>query len=458
MQFMTTGWRHAVAACLFLFSVHCLGSGAAYATSDVASGPTPPSPNFIVILTDDLGYGDIGAFGADKIKTPNLDAMAEQGAVLTNFYAAANICTPSRAGLLTGRYPIRTGLGHQVIMPDDTRGLPAEEITIAEMLGDKGYRTALVGKWHLGHQENHWPTLHGFEDFFGLIYSNDMTPLVLYRGTDAIEQPVDQTTLTQRYTQEAIRFIEDGGEKPFFLYLAHTFPHIPLFASERFDGRSEAGRYGDTVEELDWSTGEILKALKRLGKDSNTLVVFTSDNGPWFEGSAGPLRNRKGSTWEGGYRVPFIAQWPGQIEGGRRSDAIAMGIDILPTLAALANIDMQDARTIDGKNIWPVLTGADESPHEHLLLFNNEDIVGVRTQDWKLATHSYYREHYIPLSVFDYWLLFDMSDGVGESYSLARENPAIFEKLRSIAADETKKFEPLRKVPAPSIGPATEAE
>ncbi len=442
--------RHALSVCLSFFLVAAAGHNASAAAND--------TPNFIVILTDDLGYGDIGAFGAQAIDTPNLDSMAEQGAVLTNFYAAANICTPSRAGLLTGRYPIRTGLGHQVIMPKDTRGLPDSEVTIAEMLGEHGYRTGMVGKWHLGHQEAHWPTKHGFKDYYGLPYSNDMTPLALYRGTDVIEQPVDQTTLTKRYTEETIRFIEESGDTPFFLYLAHTFPHIPLFASEQFDGKSDAGLYGDTVEELDWSTGEILSALKRLGKDENTLVVFTSDNGPWFEGSSGPLRDRKGSTWEGGYRVPFIAYWSGQIKKGTRSDAIAMGIDILPTIAALAGIDLSSAPIVDGKNIWTVLTGSEESPHEHLLLFNNEDIVGVRTQEWKLATHSYYRDYYAPLGQFGYWLLFDMSEEETEQYSYARENPDVMEALRSIVISRTEAFKPLRTVPPPSFNPETSAE
>ena len=443
--------RHAFTACLSFSALALAGQGVSAAASKEA-------PNFIVILTDDLGYGDIGAFGAEKIATPNLDSMAEKGAVLTNFYAPANICTPSRAGLLTGRYPIRTGLGHQVIMPDDTRGLPDSEVTIAEMLGQHGYRTGMVGKWHLGHQEAHWPTKHGFKDYYGLPYSNDMTPLALYRGTEIIEEPVDQTTLTKRYTEESIRFIEESGDKPFFLYLAHTFPHIPLFASERFDGKSEAGLYGDTVEELDWSTGKILEALKRLGKDENTLVVFTSDNGPWFEGSSGPLRDRKGSTWEGGYRVPFIAYWSGQIKSGTRSEAIAMGIDILPTIAALANVDLTGAPIVDGKNIWPVLTGSAESPHDHLLLFNNEDIVGVRTQDWKLTTHSYYRDFYAPFGQLGYWLLFNMSEDPAERYSLARENPEVLDRLRTIHTTRIEAFKPLRKVPAPTFAPATAAE
>ncbi len=443
--------RHVFTACLSF-------SAFAMVCQDATAATSKSTPNFIVILTDDLGYGDIGAFGSQSIDTPNLDSMAEQGAVLTNFYAAANICTPSRAGLLTGRYPIRTGLGHQVIMPNDKRGLPDEEITIAEMLGEHGYRTALVGKWHLGHQEAHWPTNHGFKHYYGLPYSNDMTPLALYRGTEIIEEPVDQTTLTKRYTEESIRFIEESGDTPFFLYLAHTFPHIPLFASEQFDGKSDAGLYGDTVEELDWSTGEILAALKRLGKDENTLVVFTSDNGPWFEGSSGPLRDRKGSTWEGGYRVPFIAYWAGQIKQGTRSDAIAMGIDILPTIAALANIDLSSAPTVDGKNIWPVLTGADESPHDHLLLFNNEDIVGIRTQEWKLATHDYYRSYYVPFDQFGYWLLFDMSKDTAERYSKARENPEVLDRLRAILTTQTEAFKPLRTVPAPTFDTETTAE
>ena len=423
-----------------------------------AEAPRSTPPNVILILADDLGYGDIGVFGAEAIATPNLDSMAAEGAVLTNFYAAANICTPSRAGLLTGRYPIRTGLGHEVIQPNDKRGLPESEITIAEMLRAQGYRTAIIGKWHLGHEDAHWPTNHGFDQYYGLPYSNDMTPLALYRNKDVIEEPVDQTTLTKRYTEESIRFIEESGDAPFFLYLAHTFPHIPLFASEAFNGKSDAGLYGDTVEELDWSTGEIIDALKRLGKDENTLVIFTSDNGPWFEGSSGPFRDRKGGTWEGAYRVPFIAYWAGAIESGTQSDAISMGIDVLPTVAALAAVDLSDGPTTDGKNIWPLLEGSQESPHEHLLLFNNEDIVGVRTQQWKLTTHSYYREFYAPLGQFGYWLLFDVSEGNAEQYSLARENPDVVARLQQVIATNSKAFKPLRTAPTTANIPSAEPE
>lgn len=380
-------------------------------------------PNIIVILTDDLGYGDVGAFGARFIETPHLDRMAAEGAMLTSFYSSANVCTPARAGLLTGRYPVRSGLAVGVIHPHSDYGLPGEEVTIAELLRDAGYRTAMVGKWHLGHVDEAWPTEHGFDAFYGLAYSNDMNPLALYDGREAIEEPVDQRTLTRRYTERAAAFVSADGDAPFFLYFAHTFPHIPLFASEEFEGRSDAGRYGDTVEEIDWSTGEILKALEKAGKLENTLILFTSDNGPWFEGSSGVHRDRKGSTWEGAYRVPLIAYWPGTIPAGTTSDAIAMNIDFLPTLARLVGADLPEGRDIDGRDIWPLFTGDATSPHEALLFFDNDKIAAVRTQDWRLVVRSYYKTYDVPLDRFGYPLLFNMSGHGAEHFNLSHGNP-----------------------------------
>ncbi len=420
---------------------------------------TPARPNIILILTDDMGYGDIGAFGARSIRTPHLDALAHNGAVLTEFYASANVCTPSRAGLLTGRYPVRTGLAKGVIFPHSDYGLPASEVTLAQVLREAGYRTAMVGKWHLGHVAGAWPTDHGFESYFGLPYSNDMQPLALYRGTDKIDGAVDQTILTRQYTSEALAFIQAADDQPFFLYLAHTFPHLPLFASEDFQDQSEAGRYGDTVEELDWSTGKIVSALERQGLLDNTLIIFTSDNGPWFEGSAGPFRDRKGSTYEGGFRVPFIAHWPAGIPAGARSPAMAMNIDLMPTLAALAGARVPDTVILDGRNILPQMRGRKDSPHDVLYFFSNDTIAAVRADNWRLVVRSYYLTYDVPLDQFGYSMLFDLDSPHGESYSLANRHPDVLKRMNALLADGRARLEGLpQKVTPPRIPPSLAGE
>lgn len=396
----------------------------------VAASATASRPNIIVILTDDLGYGDLGSYGADLIRTPELDRMAAEGVRLTNFYAAANVCTPSRAGLMTGRYAIRSGLAEQVIQPWSTHGLPADEITMAEMLSANGYRTTLIGKWHLGHQPEHHPLRHGFDEFFGIPYSNDMSPLALYEGETAVEQPVEQATLTRRFTDRAIAIVEAEDDRPFLIYLAHPMPHIPLHASEQFRGRSQAGLYGDVVEELDWNTGRLLEALRRSGRADNTLVIFTSDNGPWFEGSTGVHRGRKGGSWDGGYRVPFIAWWPGQLPAGAVSDSPAMLIDLLPTFASLTASEMPDDRLIDGRDIWPVLTEEADSPHDALYFFNNAYLTAVRVGDWRLVVQDYYRSFDLPLDQFGSFLLFDLSRDPGERYSLSATSPDVLARMR----------------------------
>ena len=399
------------------------------ADSVLADDEAARQPNIIVILADDLGYGDLGAYGSQLIETPNLDSMAEQGVRLTDFYASGSNCTPSRAGLLTGRYAIRAGLAHQVIFVDSNHGLPQAEITIAEMLKPSGYRSAIIGKWHLGHLPEHWPTTQGFDYFYGLPYSNNQSPLALYRNDDKLEAPVDQATLTRGYTAEVIRFIEENRDKPFFIYLAHTFPHIPLQASEDFTGKSKAGLYSDVVEELDWSTGQIIAALQRLNLDDDTLVIFTSDNGPFPEGSTGGLRGSKGNAWEGGYRVPFIARWPNGLPPGTVSNGISMNIDLLPTIQAITGAQLPDELVLDGKNAMPLLAGATTSPHDVLYLFNDEQIGAMRTQHWKLVLQARYRGINRWLPEHDVDLLFDMQKDREERYSVASQHPDVWQAM-----------------------------
>lgn len=392
-------------------------------------------PNFIVIMADDLGYGDLGIYGSTLIKTPHLDNMSLQGARLDSFYSSANVCTAARGGLLTGRYPIRLDLVLDVARPTNDIGIAQDEITLGEALKDLGYQTALFGKWHLGEEPERSPVRNGFDEFYGLLHSNDMLPLELYRGEQIIEDPVIQGTLTERYTQEAVRFIEENADNPFFLYLPHSFPHVPLFTAGRFEGQSDAGLYGDVVETIDWSTGEILATLERLGLDENTLVIFTSDNGPWFEGSPGPFRNRKGSSWEGGQRVPFIAHWPGTIPAGVVSNEPAMNIDIFPTLVKLAGGALPADRPIDGKDIMPLLSQGADSPHAMLYLFDNDRIAGVRSGPWKLVVESRYRaavtsfenppSYYGPDG-----LLFNVLLDPSETYSYTREYPEVVARLQ----------------------------
>ena len=415
-------------------------------TAKETAETTTSKPNIILILADDLGYGDISVNGS-LIATPNIDSLAANGVQFTSAYSSANVCTPSRAGLLTGRYPIRTGLAYGVISADDSRGLQEDEITLAEALRGRGYRTSIIGKWHLGHETAHWPTQHGFDYYFGLPYSNDQEPLALYRGVEVIERKVDQTRLTQRYTEETIKIINDGEESPLFIFLSHTFPHIPLHVPPEFAGKSKAGLYGDVVEHLDWSTGKIIEALKKTGKLDNTMIIVTSDNGPWFEGSSGTHRGGKGSSWEGAYRVPFIVSWPARINAST-TDAISMNIDVLPTVLEAVGVNQPVNTKVDGKSLMPLLAGETNlSPHESLLFFNNEEVVGVRSQAWKLLTKTYYRKDYAALDKFygeGYWLLWDMQQSHSERYSMASRNPAVLAEMKSILAQAQKDFDPLR--------------
>ena len=423
-------------------------------------------PNFIVILCDDLGYGDVGFMGG-SIPTPNIDRMAREGTVLTDYYAPANICTPSRAALLTGRYAVRTGLGWEAIMPFEKRGLPLSEVTIPEALKPAGYVSALIGKWHLGHVAPHWPpTKHGFDMFFGIPYSHDQLPLSLYTdngpGTDLKEEPVVFAELQQRFFERAEKFIEDNANKPFFLELALSAPHLPNDPDARFRGRSSEGAYGDDI------VGRLLARLTDLGIERNTLVLFTSDNGPFFEGSSGGLRERKGGAgYDGGYRVPFVARMPGTIPGGKRVSSIAMGIDFLPTLCAMAGVPTPAAVKLDGADISAVLTHGAPSPHDELILFDNEDVVGIRTQQWKLVATTWYHGHLLPISghiegVPDSpvgvpmtkpagWQLYDATTNPKEEYSLASRHPDIVADMEARLLHARIEFDSLKTHKSPMI-------
>ena len=417
------------------------------------------SPNIIIFFTDDLGYQDLGCFGSPLIKTPHLDQMAREGVRFTDFYSASPVCSPSRAALLTGCYPTRVGIPH-VLWPGGKEGLDPKEITIAEMLKDRGYATACIGKWHLGDKPEFLPGKQGFDSYFGIPYSNDMSinPLVelseeiifregmseervrkekpvghmvpLMRDTKVIEYPVDQTTLTKRYTEEAVNFITKNKDKPFFLYLPQTMPHIPLFASKEFRGKSARGLYGDVLEELDHSMGELMKTLKSLNIDQNTLVIFTSDNGPWnlkngHGGSALPLRGFKFQTYEGGMRVPMIARWPGKIPANTRCSEIASTIDLLPTIAHITRSKKPMVK-IDGLNIWPLMSGKKgvKSPHNEYFYYSGNNLEAVRSGVWKLRKGNAKDKVEVEL--------YNLENDISESNNVAGENIKIVKSLTKI--------------------------
>lgn len=416
--------------------------------------PAERPPNVVIIYADDLGYGDIGSFGATGYRTPNLDRMAAEGTRLTGFYVAQAVCSASRAALLTGAYPNRIGL--QGALDHRARhGINANETTLAEALKTRGYATAIFGKWHLGHHPEFLPTRHGFDEYFGLPYSNDMWPnhperprdypeLPLIEGEKVVELMPDQTQLTTWYTQRAVRFIERNRAKPFFLYLPHSMPHVPLFVSSKYKGRTERGIFGDVIEEIDWSVGQVMAALKRLRLDDNTLVIFTSDNGPWrsygdHAGKAGPLREGKGTAFEGGVRVPFLARWPGKIPAGKTVRAPAMTVDLFPTIAKLADAE-PPAQRIDGLDIWPLLSGQSEAnaAREAYYFYWGRELHAVRAGKWKLhLPHPYahlgtpgtgdrpgkYQTLQLELS------LFDLESDLGETKNLASQHPEIVRQL-----------------------------
>ncbi len=430
-----------------------------------AKSSTRP-PNVIVIFCDDMGYADIGPFGAKGYKTPHLDQMAVEGTIFTDFHVARSVCSPSRAALMTGCYPVRVGVPGN-FSPRSNTGLNPDEVTLADIAKQKGYATAMYGKWHLGHRPKFLPIRQGFDEWFGLPYSNDMWPyhpeqdkrfrfpdLPLMDGEKIINpavQPKDQVYLTTWYAERTVKFIEHNKHHPFFIYLAHAMPHVPLYVSEKYRGKTERGIFGDVIAEIDWGVGKILDALKEHGIDKHTLVVFTSDNGPWLlygdhAGSAKPLREGKGTSFEGGFRVPCIMRWPGKIPPGRKCTELAATIDILPTFAALIGADVPQDRIIDGKDIRPLMFGQPgaKSPHDVFYYYAGRNLHAIRSGKWKLVfAHTYGHPNppgkngqpgtrgtsKIELS------LFDLDTDVSETTNVAFKHPAIIAKLQALAQE-----------------------
>ena len=412
------------------------------------------SPNYIVIFVDDMGYGDLGVYGNPTISTPYLDKMAYEGQKWTQFYSAASVCTPSRAALLTGRLPVRSGMAsskNPVLFPNSLSGLPSTELTLAEKLKEKNYKTAIVGKWHLGHTKNYLPNNHGFDYYFGIPYSNDMDKInnnnywseyenkelssdsynvPLMENFDIIERPVDQTTITSRYVDKTLQLINNYKNDNFFIYLSHNLPHIPLYASKRFLGKSKRGLYGDVIEEIDYGVGLIINELKKLNLDKKTIVVFTSDNGPWLvykshSGSAGLLRNGKGTTWEGGVRVPTIF-WGANIKPGLINE-IGSTLDIYTTFLALAKIDTQKNMIVDGYDLSETLLRKKESQRDEMFFYKGDELFAVRLGDFKLhlKTTDWFKEpkkHNPPL-------LFNLNIDPSEKFNISSKNP---EKVKEI--------------------------
>ncbi|TWU00880.1 sulfatase family protein [Stieleria varia] len=444
--------------CLFACVLLCPSSHAAQ------SG----KPNFVVIFCDDLGWGDLSCYGHPTISTPNLDRMADEGTRMTQFYVAAPVCTPSRSALMTGRYPVRTGMcgKRRVLFPNSIGGLQASEHTVAEVLQSNGYATGMVGKWHLGHLPEYLPTQHGFDSYYGIPYSNDMdnvapkemrrtvfedpdyhhfnVPLLSGSGDDVkqIERPVNQNTITRRYTEKATEYIRDNKDKSFFLYLAHSLPHVPLFRDKPFEGHSRAGLYGDVIEEIDWSVGQVLDTLRELNLDKETLVVFTSDNGPWLSfgdqgGSAGPLRNGKGTTFEGGQRVPGIFWMPGTIPAGVISRELASTLDMLPTFAAMSGTPLPENVVLDGYDISKTLIDGEPSPRHAMFFYRDTRLMAVRYGRYK--AHFLTQDSYVPgsnvVNTHDPPLLFDLELDISEKRDVAAAHPEVISDIQRIVAD-----------------------
>ncbi len=445
------------------FLTFALGAGPA-----LTLAAAPRLPNIVIIFTDDQGYADVGVFGAKGFKTPNLDRMAREGCKFTNFHVAQPVCSASRTALLTGCYPNRLGI-HGALGPGARHGIHDDEMTIAQLLKQKGYATGMAGKWHLGHHPQFLPTHHGFDEYFGLPYSNDMwphhpeakpgayPPLPLIEGDQPLKVGLgheDQEQLTTQYTERAVKFIERNQDRPFFFYLAHSMPHVPLHVSDKFKGKSQQGLYGDVIMEIDWSVGEVLKALKKHKLDDDTLVIFTSDNGPWLSygnhaGSAEPLREGKGTCWEGGTREPCIMRWPGKIPAGKTSDAMLMTIDLLPTLAKLVGAELPKHR-IDGLDVWPVMAGEKnaKNPHEaYLSYYEQNQLQAVTSGDgrWKLQLPHIFRTlagrpggtNGIPARYEQVKIaepeLYDLEQDVRERTNVASEHPEIVKRLLALA-------------------------
>ncbi len=429
--------------------------------ADSIAAELAKTPNIVIVFTDDQGYADVGCFGAQGFKTPNLDRMAAEGRKFTSFYVSQAVCGASRASLLTGCYSNRIGMlgapSHR-----STHGINKNEVLLSEICKQKNYATAIYGKWHLGHHHPFLPLQNGFDDYFGLPYSNDMWPyhptskafpdLPMFDGNRIINSqvtPADQVNLTTWYTEHAVKFIDDHHDEPFFLYVAHSMPHVPLFASEKFKGKSEQGMYGDVIMEIDWCVGEILGRLKKHGIDENTLVIFTSDNGPWLSygnhgGSAGPLREGKGTSWEGGVREPCIMRWPGQIPAGTTCNELAATIDILPTVANLIGADLPK-HAIDGLDIWPLISGEDgaTSPHEYYCYYWGNELQCIRYKDWKLHFPHRYRSltgepgrDGLPNGYTQgktELALYNLREDIGEKNDVKLQNPEIVAQIQEFA-------------------------
>jgi arylsulfatase A len=418
------------------------------------------TPNVIIIMADDLGYGDLSCYGHPTIRTPYLDQMASEGMRFTQFYSASSLCTPSRAGLMTGRLPIRSGMHSSPtknnLYPTSIGGLPANEITIAEALKSKRYKTGMVGKWHLGVLPQHLPTSNGFDYYYGLPYSNDMganktnkyPPLPIYKNDKIVEIEPDQHLITQKYTTEAIDYIKRNKNEPFFLYYASNAPHTPLYASEKFVGKSKRGRYGDVVMELDWSVGEILKTLKELKLDKNTLVIFCSDNGPWLRqdergGSAAMLKGGKGSPSEGGTRVPAIAWWPGRVPANQISEVPISSFDIFPTLLNLAGGELYKDREYDGRNIYEILTQKTVEKDQIIYYYTREKLCGIRKGAWKacFSSDEIYKNQ-SPGPAITTPVLYNLDNDPSERFDVSKAHPKILEELSKVYQEHVEKVKP----------------